>query len=74
MDLGMNIRLEQFRELFTDKGNTVNQFWLFNKEGNYICSICSDDITKYDPYIISEAYMNIDADTECPVLCLHLDV
>lgn len=70
----MNITLGTFRKLFVDKGNVLNHFWLFDKSGKYIRTICADDSTKYDEVSIVSAYMNMDEDDEVSVLCIHLDM
>lgn len=69
----MNITLKMFRQLFTTNGNTLNQFWLFDKDGKYLATICEDSCTNFDCAVIKEVYMHIDESNEIPVLCIHLD-
>ena len=70
----MNITLKMFRQLFTTNGNTLNQFWLFNKDGKYLKTIDEDSCTNFDCAVIKETYMHMDESNEIPVLCIHLDV
>ena len=68
----MGITLETFRKLFVYDGNVLNQFWLLDKNGKYLKTICYDTDTKFDTATIINTYMN--ENDGIPVLCIRLDV
>ena len=70
----MNITLKMFKQLFTENGNALNQFWLFDKDGKYLTTMYEDSCTNFDCAVIKEVCMHIDEYNETPVLCIHLDV